>query len=146
VLDTLEKVRQNAENNGTADIADARGTLHALAVRVNDWALGGICQTQCYSLTEHHGIEDNGIFPHLRRSDPGLAPVLDRLDAEHHAIHDLLKAIDSALVHLVRRPGEHTAITELLALLRDTILSHFAYEEQELLPPLSRFGFYAGQL
>ena len=28
----------------------------------------------------------------------------------------------------------------------DTLLSHFAYEERELLGPLARHGMYAGQL
>ena len=30
--------------------------------------------------------------------------------------------------------------------LTDTLLSHLAYEEQQLVEPLARLGFYPGQL
>lgn len=57
----------------------------------------GACQLQCVSLTEHHGTEDAAIFPHLRSSQDSLRKVLDQLDSEHHAIHDVLEEIDAAL-------------------------------------------------
>ncbi len=39
-------------------------------------------------VTTHHTLEDIGVFPHLRRADPQLGPVLDRLVEEHHVIHE----------------------------------------------------------
>ena len=131
---------------GLTAAGQARGELNRLTIRANDWTLGGACQMQCVSLTEHHGTEDQAIFPHLRRSQPALRDVLDRLDAEHHAIGDVLEEIDAALIHLVRHPADLGPVTEAIDLLTDTLLSHFAYEERELIGPLARHGFYPGQV
>jgi hypothetical protein len=128
------------------DAGEVRGRLQEMALRANDWTLGGYCQAYCSRLTGHHTLESDAMFPHLRREDAGLAPVVERLDAEHEVIHDLLERVDAALVHLVRNPGDHGPLTAAIDLLSDTASSHFAYEERELIAPLSRFGFYPGQL
>lgn len=141
VREVLAKVKA-----GTEQIGRARGAVQQMAIRANDWTLGGYCQAQCSSLTQHHSMEDTGIFPHLRKNQPDLAPVIDRLDAEHHAIHDLLERVDAALIHLVRNPTDYGPITDAVDLLADTITSHFAYEESQLIAPLIRHGFYAGQV
>lgn len=141
VRDILGQVRAGAEQLGTA-----RGALQEMALRANDWALGGVCQAQCLALTEHHVMESVGIFPHLRAREADLAPVLDRLAAEHDVIHALLGEVDAALVHLAQYPSDLAPITDALDLLTDTLLSHFAYEEHELVVPLATYGFFAGQL
>jgi hypothetical protein len=82
----------------------------------------------------------------LRQSQHNLRDVLDRLDTEHHAIHDVLEEIDAALIHLVQHPADLGPVTEAIDLLTDTLLSHFAYEERELTGPLARHGFFAGQV
>ena len=46
----------------------------------------------------------------------------------------------------VGAPGDFTEIDEAVELLAETLLSHLAYEEREITEPLSRFGFYAGQI
>jgi Hemerythrin HHE cation binding domain len=141
IREALEQVR-----GGTRTIGDARAAINAMTIRVNNWALGGMCQLQCRSLTEHHGLESSSIFPYLRETQPSLGPVIDRLDEEHLVIHDLLEAIDAALVHLAQSPLDYEPITEAVDLLSDTIASHFAYEEQELIAPLASHGFYPGQV
>jgi hypothetical protein len=144
----LEQVRDLLSRvaKGITAAGDARGELNRLTIRANDWALGGACQLQCVSLTEHHGMEDAAIFPHLRQRQPSLAEVLDKLDAEHHAIGEVLEGIDAALIHLVQHPADLGPVTEAIDLLSDTLLSHFAYEEREITGPLARHGFYAGQV
>jgi hemerythrin HHE cation binding domain-containing protein len=144
----LEQVRDLLARvaKGITAAGEARGELNRLTIRANDWALGGACQMQCVSLTEHHSTEDASIFPHLRRSQDSLRDVLDQLDTEHHAIGDVLEDIDTALIHLVQHPADLGPITEAIDLLTDTLLSHFAYEERELTGPLARHGFYPGQI
>jgi hypothetical protein len=144
----LEQVRDLLARvaKGITGAGDARGELNRLTIRANDWTLGGACQMQCVSLTEHHGTEDAAIFPHLRQSQSGLRNVLDQLDTEHHAIHDVLEEVDAALIHLVQHPADLGPVTEAIDLLTDTLLSHFAYEERELVGPLAQHGFYAGQI
>jgi len=144
----LEQIRDLLAQvaKGITGAGQARGELNRLTIRANDWTLGGACQMQCVSLTEHHGTEDAAIFPHLRQSQPTLRPVLDRLDTEHHAIRDVLEEIDAALIHLVQHPADLGPVTEVIDLLTDTLLSHFAYEERELVGPLARHGFFPGQV
>ncbi len=144
----LEQVRDLLARvaKGITAAGQARGELNRLTIRANDWTLGGACQMQCVALTEHHGTEDAAIFPHLRQNQHNLRDVLDRLDTEHHAIHDVLEEIDAALIHLVQHPADLGPVTEAIDVLTDTLLSHFAYEERELTGPLARHGFFAGQI
>jgi hypothetical protein len=144
----LEQVRDLLARvaKGITAAGQARGELNRLTIRANDWTLGGACQMQCVALTEHHGTEDAAIFPHLRQSQHNLGDVLDQLDTEHHAIHDMLEEIDAALIHLVQHPADLGPVTETIDVLTDTLLSHFAYEERELVGPLARHGFFAGQI
>lgn len=141
VRDLLARVAK-----GITTAGQARGELNRLVIRANDWALGGACQMQCVSLTEHHTTEDDSIFPHLRASQHSLSAVLDRLDAEHHAIGALFEEIDAALIHLAQHPTDISPVSDAIDLLTDILLSHFAYEERELTGPLARYGFYPGQV
>jgi hypothetical protein len=131
---------------GVITAGQARGELNEFALRANNWAFGEMCQRQCVSFVEHHTLESGSIFPHLGSRQRSLQDVLDRLDAEHHVIGQVLKDLDAALVHLARNPTELDPITEAVDLLTDTMLSHFAYEERELIAPLARYGFYPGQV
>ena len=139
--DVLDQVRA-----GTVDTASARSEVNAMAVRSNTWVLGSVCQSYCLALTQHHTMEDVAVFPHLGSQDSGLRAVLDRLGEEHRAIHALLESVDSALVDLVRTPEDLTAVEDAVDALTEALLSHFAYEERELVGPLGQHGFYAGQL
>ena len=85
-----------------------------------------------------------GHLPALGQSQPTLRDVLDRLDTEHHAIHDVFEKIDAALIHLVQHPADLDPVTEAIDLLTDTLLSHFAYEEDELVGPLARYELLPG--
>jgi hemerythrin-like domain-containing protein len=116
-----------------------------MTIRQNDWTLGAYCSRYCTTVTSHHTREDVAIFPHLRRADPALAPVLDRLDAEHLVIHDVLEELDKALIGLVQDPTAFGPIDDAIASLSDTLLSHLAYEERELIEPLVRLGLYDDQ-
>jgi hypothetical protein len=88
-------------------------------------------------------LEDRSVFPHLRRSEAELGPVIDRLEEEHVQIAELLERVDAALVGLVA--AEEAGIDRVgrvMDLLTDALLSHFSYEERELVGPLARHGFY----
>jgi alkanesulfonate monooxygenase SsuD/methylene tetrahydromethanopterin reductase-like flavin-dependent oxidoreductase (luciferase family)/hemerythrin-like domain-containing protein len=132
--------------SGALSVAGARSALNETALRQNNWELGAFCANYCTRITQHHGLEDGQIFPHLRRSDPGLVPVIDRLQEEHVIIHEVVEGVDRALIELVRSDGDFTALQEAMDLLSDTLLSHLSYEEEQLVEPLARFGFYPGQV
>jgi alkanesulfonate monooxygenase SsuD/methylene tetrahydromethanopterin reductase-like flavin-dependent oxidoreductase (luciferase family)/hemerythrin-like domain-containing protein len=129
---------------GRATPQRVRSFITRMTIRQHHWTLGTFCQTYCRVVTHHHTLEDRSVFPHLRRGDPELAAVLDRLEAEHETIADLLERVDRALVALVAA-GDEPALDGVQAtvdLLTDALLSHFAYEERELVEPLARLGFY----
>ena len=61
-------------------------------------------------------------------------------------IHGVLEGVDRALADHLRQPEDFSGVDAALDLLSDTLLSHLAYEERELVEPLARLGFYPGQL
>jgi alkanesulfonate monooxygenase SsuD/methylene tetrahydromethanopterin reductase-like flavin-dependent oxidoreductase (luciferase family) len=139
--DILQQVR-----DGAMHAADARGALNEIALRQNDWTLGTICSRYCGVVAAHHRGEDSVLFPHLTGREPQLKPVIDRLTDEHLVIHEAIEQVDHALVQHMTRPECHDAIQDAIDFLTDALLSHLAYEEQELVEPLARLGFYPGQV
>jgi hemerythrin-like domain-containing protein len=127
---------------GTLDVGRARSLINTMALRQNNWTLGAYCESYCRVVTTHHTIEDQSVFPHLRARDRDLAPVLDRLAEEHEVIAGVLDQVDRALVTLVSDPDGIDAVRAAVDLLDDVMRSHLSYEEQMLLEPLARFGFY----
>jgi alkanesulfonate monooxygenase SsuD/methylene tetrahydromethanopterin reductase-like flavin-dependent oxidoreductase (luciferase family) len=137
----IEQVRA-----GTLQAAQARSEINDMTMRQNDWTLGAFCASYCRLVAGHHGLEDDAIFPHLRERDPGLAPVIDRLEEEHRTIHDVLERIDRALVQFIADPEDFSGLQAAVDMLTDTLLSHLSYEEFEIVEPLARLGFYPGQV
>ena len=139
--DILRQVRHEAMR-----AEDARATLNEMALRQNDWTLGAICTRYCGVVAQHHGVEDATVFPHLAGREPQLKPVIDRLTEEHLVIHDAIQEVDQALVQHMTRPENYDAIQGAIDCLTNALLSHLAYEEQELVEPLARLGLYPDQV
>lgn len=137
----LEQVR-----DGAIEAGEARGHLAEMALRQNDWTLGAFCARYCRAVAGHHGLEDEAVFPHLAQSDATLGPVIERLTEEHLVIAEALDAVDRALVEHINQRDEFAPLQRALDFLTDALLSHLSYEERELVEPLARHGFYAGQL
>ncbi|MEN8707044.1 MAG: LLM class flavin-dependent oxidoreductase [Nocardioides marinisabuli] len=125
---------------GMLGAAAARSHIHAMTLRQNKWVLGGYCESYCRVVTTHHTLEDEGIFPHLRRRDPRLGPVVDQLQVEHEQIHEVLEEVDRALVAFVSVEDGMEDLRRAVDLLSDTLLSHLSYEEQVLVEPIARLG------
>jgi hemerythrin-like domain-containing protein len=80
------------------------------------------------ALHGHHGMEDANVFPSLKAQAPALAPTLERLTAEHHAIDPLLERGDRAFADLPKTDAAIAVVSELGALLEP----HLALEEAEI--------------
>ncbi|HYH61054.1 MAG TPA: hemerythrin domain-containing protein, partial [Solirubrobacterales bacterium] len=132
--------------DGQLGAGDARDALSRMAMRQNDWTLGAFCSRYCRAVASHHNLEDVAVFPHLRREDPDLEPVIDRLTVEHLAIHDAIEEVDRALVHHLQHPDDFDRLQAAIDTLTDSLLSHLSYEEHELVEPLARVGFGPGQV
>ncbi|MFI7232036.1 LLM class flavin-dependent oxidoreductase [Nonomuraea angiospora] len=126
--------------SGVIDAGTARSHINTMTMRQNNWTLGAYCESYCRLVTMHHTAEDAMVFPHLRRAEPALTPVLDRLQEEHHAIHKIIERVDRALVSFVGDPDGLGHLRETVDLLTDSLLSHLSYEERELVEPLARHG------
>jgi alkanesulfonate monooxygenase SsuD/methylene tetrahydromethanopterin reductase-like flavin-dependent oxidoreductase (luciferase family) len=127
---------------GTIDPGRARSHINTMTLRQNKWTLGTYCESYCRIVTTHHTLEDRSMFPHLRRSDPRLAPVVDRLAEEHHVIHGLIEDVDRALVEFVASADGIPRLRAVLDVLSDALLSHLSYEERELVEPIARLGLW----
>jgi alkanesulfonate monooxygenase SsuD/methylene tetrahydromethanopterin reductase-like flavin-dependent oxidoreductase (luciferase family)/hemerythrin-like domain-containing protein len=132
--------------DGVMSAGSARSALNDMALRQNDWTLGAFCSRYCGAVAQHHGLEDDAVFPHLVRSDRTLEPVIERLTDEHLVIHDAIQAVDHALVDHINHPDDYGPIQAAIDSLTDSLLSHLSYEEHEIVEPLARLGFYPGQV
>lgn len=105
------------------------------------WKLRVNCLYYCRFVHMHHNIEDALLFPELRRTNPALGPVVDRLEADHRLVSDYLDEIEEA----VRAIGQHDTlegrqrIVDGLNGLTDHLLAHLEFEEVEISPTLRQW-------
>ena len=102
------------------------------------WKLRMNCLTYCRFVHSHHNAEDAMLFPEIRRDDESLNPVVDRLEADHRRVSDLLDEVEDA----VKGPleGQRVARERLasgLSELADHLLEHLDYEEEKIGPVLN---------
>ena len=138
----LEQIRDVIAEVATGRIAadTARSLINDMSMRQNYWSLGAFCATFCRVLTVHHTIEDVSVFPSLKTRDPELGPVIDRLVEEHEVVAEVLTRLDLALVAMVGHPESLSAVKAEVDRLSEVLLSHLAYEEEELIGPINRLG------
>ncbi len=91
------------------------------------------CMYFCHALTMHHSIEDSRMFPGMRAAHPEAAPVLDRLEAEHHVVAELVEKM-LVLLSSVPAGGSTPALRDALRTLSDELTAHLDYEESVLEP------------
>ncbi|MGW3628174.1 LLM class flavin-dependent oxidoreductase [Streptomyces sp. NPDC000880] len=125
---------------GQQDAATARSMINSLTLRQNYWTLGTFCTAYSRTLTTHHTIEDQFMFPELRKKQESLGPVVEQLEHEHEVIAETLARLDAALVTLVQDDSQMSAVQDLAQLLDRILSSHLGYEEEELVEPLDRLG------
>jgi hemerythrin-like domain-containing protein len=97
------------------------------------WAKGFVME-----LEEHHYVEDAFFFPSLRSKVGSAAATIDRLDADHRHLDELLgrwpaiaKALADRSVPFPDAKAEATAFSEEL---QDFLDRHLAQEDQDVLP------------
>lgn len=134
-----------------ADLADAvtaggSGQRVAKAVRGLQtssplWQLRVNCLRYCTFVHGHHGGEDVQLFPALRRANPALNPVVDRLEADHRTVSDLLDQVES-LARLIGGDDSLDIRARLVTALRQlstTLLTHLDFEEKQITPTLRQW-------
>jgi hypothetical protein len=97
------------------------------------WALKVNCLHYCRFVHGHHGLEDVALFPALRRAEPDLGPVVDRLEGDHRRVAEQLDELEAA-VSGDDRDRVVLALDELAA----HLLAHLELEEESIGPALRR--------
>ncbi len=81
------------------------------------------------------------MFPALRRSNPDLAGVVDKLEADHRAISGLLDTVEEAARELddeAQSPARNDLVAAL-GRLSDDLLTHLALEEETIATTMRRW-------
>jgi hypothetical protein len=104
------------------------------------WQLKVNCLRYCRFVHLHHGAEDVMLFPALRRANPDLGPVVDRLEAEHRRMSDLLDRMEAAAAALAEADSDDARqrVADSLNALADHLLTHLEFEELEAGPTIRR--------
>ncbi|MER7000279.1 nitroreductase/quinone reductase family protein [Streptomyces sp. NPDC000410] len=94
------------------------------------------CLTFCSAMAVHHGGEDTGLFPYLARefTAPEVQEALDRLRREHTTVARILDDLQALLARLDE--GDPDELRAELARLQSELETHFAYEEEQIIPLL----------
>ena len=131
----LEVCRRLAEKVAAgAPAAEVADQIVALQTRSPIWTLQVNCLYHCRVVHAHHGHEDADMFPALRRSNPDLSAVVDKLEADHRAISDLLDDVEDSSKELDDTPVNpaRQRLVTALARLEEDLLTHLAFEEESI--------------
>jgi Hemerythrin HHE cation binding domain len=137
----LEIVEQLAADAGNGLPGKAiQDTLGELKTTGPLWQLKVNCLRYCRFVHSHHGAEDVLLLPALRAADPSLGPVVDRLEADHTRVSDLLDAVEAAARELTDtdRSDARQHVIDGLQDLHVHLLEHLDYEEQNAGPTIRR--------
>jgi hypothetical protein len=118
-----------------------RHELSRLASRGPLFRLKTTCLSYCQVVHNHHRREDVTLFTAVRRSAPHLGALVDRLEADHRLVSDILDEVEAAASHLddtddARPADARRRLVDALTSLSDHLLEHLAREEEALAPVL----------
>jgi Hemerythrin HHE cation binding domain len=135
----LSVVRQMADDVAAGLPAEeARRVIRSLAASGPLWQLKINCLRYCHFVHSHHNAESMLLFPELRRADPALNPVVDRLEADHVHVSGLLDEVEAAARDLstAEDPATRQRLVAALTALSADLLAHLEYEEDHISPTL----------
>ncbi|MFZ0921200.1 MAG: hemerythrin domain-containing protein [Candidatus Dormiibacterota bacterium] len=123
-----------AEIAAGAEAAEISEQIATLRTRSPLWTLQVNCLYHCRVVHAHHGLEDADMFPALRRSNPELSAVVDKLEADHRAISSLLDEVEAAAGELDDAAANPARKRLVIALgrLEEDLLAHLAFEEESI--------------
>ncbi len=141
----LERVeRLAAQALGGVPVEELADGLDELKRSGTLWRLRIDCLRYCYFVHSHHNAEDVAFFPELRDTNPAINPVIDRLEADHRRVSELLDEVEAAARALADHEGESArrAVATALQTLGEELLSHLDYEERNLEMTILRLRDY----
>ena len=127
--------------NGLAP-AEVAAELERLKTHGPLWQLKAGCLQYCRFVHSHHNLEDAALFPMLRRVDPGLAPIVERLESDHRRVSGLLDTVEAAAAALDddEEAEARARVADALDELASHLLEHLELEERSVGPAMARLG------
>jgi hypothetical protein len=143
----LGAIRQMAADAAAGRPAGViREAVRSLAMASPVWQLKVSCLQHCRFVHSHHTHESVALFPALRRANPALSPVVDKLEADHQHVSDLLDEVEEAARGLGETAGDEARrrLTVALDTLSADLLAHLDYEEQHIADTLRTWTRWPG--
>jgi hypothetical protein len=108
--------------------------LEALRNGSQLWQFQVGCLRYCRFVHAHHHAEDTDFFGELEETNPAVAPVVERLRAEHREVSDYLDTVEAAARALTDddRLDARRAVADALEALKGHLLAHLDYEERSV--------------
>ena len=131
----LSTVRRMAADVAAGLPADEVGhAIRSLAANGPLWQLRINCLQYCRFVHSHHHTESIALFPGLRRSNPSLNPVVDKLEADHLSISGQLDDVAVAAQALGDGPdpARRERLARALLRLSEDLQAHLQYEEEQI--------------
>jgi hypothetical protein len=139
-LATVERLAAEVADGAAPGVVVAG--VRALETAGPLWRLRASCLHYCRFVHGHHRLEDRALFPELRRVNPALGPVVDRLQEDHRRVAGLLEDVESAAAALEGEdtPEIRAAVAEALEALASHLLAHLELEEESVAETLRRWA------
>jgi hypothetical protein len=114
--------------------------IASLTARSPIWTLRVNCLYHCRVVHAHHHGEDAEMFPALRRSNPELSLVVDKLESDHRVISGRLDEVEAAAaapdLDGIADAAPRERLVRALSDLADLLLTHLAFEEEAVAPAM----------
>lgn len=136
----LQTVRQLAdEARAGRSTLEILGRIRNLEANSPLWRLKYGCMYYCRFVHSHHTLEDAALFPMVRKHDPTLHSVVDRLEEDHLKVHHITERIVAVAeeIETDASGASRDRLVEALTELEEHLLTHLAFEEESLGPLLS---------
>jgi hypothetical protein len=143
----LQIVRQLADDVQDGQPAEQVSEgIRSLAAGGPLWQLRVNCLQYCRFVHSHHHAESVMLFPALRRINPALGPVVDKLETDHARVSDLLDEVEAAARDLAAQDNgaARRRLTEALQILSTELLAHLAYEEENVADTMRAMNGWPG--
>ncbi len=139
-LTTVSELATEVGNGMAA--TEVRDRIEGLQTNGPLWQLKINCLQYCRFVHSHHNHEDALFFPRLREANPELAPVVDKLEADHREVSGLLDETEAAARDLGDgddADGRDSLVSALEAL-AEQLIAHLDYEEERAGPTIRRLA------
>lgn len=136
-LRTVRKLAEQVRDGLAAE--HIVSTIRELGTNSPLWQLKFGCLYYCRFVHTHHTVEDAAVFPMVRKHDPSLNRMVDRLEEDHLTVHHITERIAKTAEELAAGESDESRdrLVGELNELEEQLLAHLALEEDTLGPLLS---------